>query len=104
NLEEVVPRHLRVVFVINQVAGGEVDRSQVRCKRRNVDAEKIVQNLPMFSAGHQLAFARIGAYQKGSTTAGRIHNRFVSPANAKTVDEIHDLDSGIVLTVLLALL
>ncbi len=103
DIEEVAPGDLGIVFFIDEIAGRQVDRRQVRGEVGDVDPEEIGQERAVGPGRVQLPFSRVGADEEGPAAAGRIHDRFPAGRDAEAVDEIDDLDPGVELAVLVPL-
>ncbi len=92
DVEEIGPGNPRVIFVLDQVTGGKVDRGEVAGKRRNVHAVKFVQHRRVGPFRRELAFACISTYQERAAATGWVQQRFGPGPDTEAVDEIDDFD------------
>ena len=104
DVEEVAPRHLRVVLLVDQVAGGEVDRRQVGGEAGQVHAVEVAEAAAVIARRVKLALAGVGADEERAAPARRVHDPLAAGADGKGVHQVYDLCAGVVLAVLVALL
>ena len=89
----------RVVGILHQIAGGEVDCAQMRGERRHISAKDTTKQIAVLKARREPLLPRIGPHQKRAAAATRIKHDILTVPDREGVDQVHNFGAGIILAV-----